>query len=95
MAQGFIRQSDAAAQIQMCQAGAVRGDSSQALVLQGKTIGHVQVVDGDLLAVKRGQLQGGLLGKADTCDLGAAWRKRKQRLSAQKQLVSDKEIVFV
>lgn len=57
MAQGFIRQSGAAAQIQVCQAGAVGGDSSQALVLEGKTIGHVQVVNGDLLAVQGGQLE--------------------------------------
>lgn len=80
VAQGFIRQSGAAAQIQMCQAGAVGGDSSQALILEGKTIGHVQVVNGDLLAVQRGQLERGLLGEADACHLGAAWKKGKRRL---------------
>ena len=82
VAQGLIRQSGAAAQIQMCQARAVGGDSSQTLVLEGKTISHVQEVDGDLLAVQRGQLEGGLLGEADAGHLGAAWRESKQRLES-------------
>lgn len=67
----------------MRQAGAVGGDSSQALILKGKTISHVQVVNGDLLPVQGGQLQGGLLGEADACHLGAAWKKREAETLSQ------------
>lgn len=64
----------------MRQAGAVGGDSSQTLILEGKAVGHVQIVNGDLLAVQRGQLEGGLLGEADARHLGAAWKNRKQEM---------------
>lgn len=56
------------------------GDSSQALIFKGETVGHVQIVNGDLLAVERGQLERRLWGEADACHLGAAWEKDRQCL---------------
>lgn len=41
VAQRFICQSGAAAQIQMCKARAMGGDSSQALILKGEAVAHV------------------------------------------------------
>lgn len=72
VAETLVGDADAAAQVEVGQLGAVRGDGVQAFVLQDKAVRHVQVADGDLLPVQGRQLDGGFASQADACYLGAA-----------------------